>query len=359
MASSGTDPVGRVLDAGGLILDRARLIGSRRPVVVAVSGGADSLCLLDTLVTLLDRATARIVVGHVDHCLRPESSDDAAHVCSIASGYGVRSEIIRVDVPALMASEGRGLEDAARVGRYRALRDVCARVGGGAVLTGHTRDDSIETVLMHLIRGSGRTGLGGMAETVALDAIAHGSEHVPSSPRARVVRPLLNVGRADTVAYCVARHIRWLTDPSNADPALLRNRVRGHLLPVLRTYNPAIDEALGRLAQVVRDEDAYLDRLAERRYRRLAAMDGGQVTISLADWAGQPLVLLRRLVRRIGLELGLTELSRDAVERALAVGHNDGPRRAELSHGLTVERRHDTLLFKSSGRANQEGDKHS
>jgi tRNA(Ile)-lysidine synthase len=345
MASSDTDPVGRVLEASGLILDRARLIGSRRPVVVAVSGGADSLCLLDVLMTVLDRATGRIVVGHVDHGLRRESGLDAARVQGIASDYGVRSEIVRVDVPALMASERRGLEDAARVGRYRALRDLCARVGGAAVLTGHTRDDSIETVLMHLLRGSGRAGLGGMAETVALDALADGGEIVPSARRASVVRPLLDVGRADTVAYCETRGIRWLTDPTNADPSLLRNRVRGHLLPVLRTYNPAVDEALARLSQVMRDEDAYLDELTERRYRRLAAKDDGQVCIELAAWARQPLVLRRRLVRRLGHVLGLTEMSRDAVERALAVGHNDGPPRAELGHGLTVARLQNTLIF--------------
>jgi tRNA(Ile)-lysidine synthase len=356
MASSDTDPIGRVLEAGGLVLGRARLIGSRRPVVVAVSGGADSLCLLDVLVTLLDRPIGRIVVGHVDHCLRAESACDAAHVQGIASDYGVRGETMRVDVPALMASERRGLEDAARVGRYRALRDLCARVGGAAVLTGHTRDDSIETVLMHLVRGSGRGGLGGMAETVSLDAFADGSEPTPSAPPIRLVRPLLGVGRADTAAYCEARGIRWLTDPTNADPSLLRNRVRGHLLPVLRTYNPAIDAAVDRLSRVMRDEDAYLDDLAERRHRRLASNDDGRVRIALADWTTQPLVMKRRLVRRIAHGLGFTEMNRDAVERALAVGHNDGPPRAELGHGLVVERRQQTLMFRTSEQRNREGD---
>lgn len=355
MASSDADPVGRVLEASGLILDRARLIGSRRPVVVAVSGGADSLCLLDVLMTLFDRATGRIVVGHVDHCLRPESGQDANYVQSIAGDYGVRCETMRVDVPALMTIEGRGIEDAARVGRYRALRDLCGRVGGVAVLTGHTRDDSIETVLMHLIRGSGRSGLGGMAETVPIDAIADRSAPATSAPPARVVRPLLDIGRSDTVEYCEARGIRWLTDPTNADPTMLRNRVRGHLLPVLRTYNPAIDEALDRLARVMRDEDAYLDELTEQRYRRLASNDDGQVGIEIVDWTRQPLALQRRLVRRIGSDLGLTEMSRDAVERALAVGHNDGPRGAELGHGVTVERRQETLIFQ----INREGDRHS
>jgi len=161
-------------------------------------------------------------------------------------------------------------------------------------------------------------------------------------PGLRVVRPLLAARRADTTAYCQARGIAWLTDPTNADPRMLRNRVRGHLLPVLRTYNPAVDDALDRLSQVMRDEDAYLDELTEQRYRRLVWTDERQARIGLADWTRQPRVLQRRLVRRIAQELGLTELSRDAVERALTVALDDGPRRAELGQGLIVtQQRHD------------------
>src|SRR6185369_17268455 len=115
MVSSDADPVGRILEASGLVLERARLLGSRRPIVVAVSGGADSLCLLDAMMTLLAHAKRRIVVGHVDHCLRPESKRDAEHVREAADRYGVRCEVATVDVPALAASERRGIEEAARV----------------------------------------------------------------------------------------------------------------------------------------------------------------------------------------------------------------------------------------------------
>jgi tRNA(Ile)-lysidine synthase len=359
MDSSGADPVGRVLEASGLILERARLLGSRRPIVVAVSGGADSLCLLDVMVTLLKDAKRRIVVGHVDHQLRAESSSDADHVRTAAERYGVRCEVARVDVPALAAAERRGIEEAARVGRYRALRAIGASVGTNLVATGHTRDDSIETVLMHLVRGSGMRGLGGIAEDEWLDVgaeeqAARDRGHPGPVPRAarmaavpgvRVIRPLLGVRRADTTAYCEARGATWLSDPTNTDPRMLRNRVRGHLLPVLRTYNPAVDEALSRLALVMRDEERVLQQVAEQQWRRLVREEDDSLVVDLVGWRKLVTALQRRLVRQIAASLGHDELGFEAVERALAVGRPDGPPRAQLGGGLVVERRPTQLVF--------------
>lgn len=348
MAFSGADAVAGVQTAVRAVLDRSGLTQDGRSLVVAVSGGADSTCLLDALVHVLPDATDRLVVGHVDHRLRLSSADDAAYVMTVAKGYGLRGETLVVDVPVLMTEERRGLEDAARVGRYRALRELCREVGSVAVVTGHTRDDSVETVLMHLLRGTGRTGLGGMADVVMLDALADGTVRAPHAAVFKAVRPLLRIGRSETVAYCQAVAIPWLTDPTNADPALVRNRVRGHLLPVLRTYNPAIDEGLDRLAQLMRDEDEYLDALTEQQHRRLVRTEDGRARIALAEWTRLPRVLQRRLVRRIAEERGVTDLSRDAVERALAVGH-DRPVQAELGQGLIVRRQWDdtqyTLVF--------------
>ena len=354
MASSDADPVGRVLEASGIVLERARLFGSRRPIVVAVSGGADSLCLLDATITLLAGAKQRIVVGHVDHCLRPESTADAEYVRSVSDGYGVRCEVFRVDVPALAQANRLGIEAAARLGRYSSLRELAAQTGAAAVVTGHTRDDSVETVLLHLMRGAGRRGLAGIGADEWLHPWILGEQCSASSPGLRVVRPLLDVGRADTVAYCEAQRIRWLTDQTNTDPAFLRNRVRGHLLPVLRTYNPAIDVALDRLSRVIRDEETFFDELVDQRYRSLVQQDGGRVAVSLRGWRGQLVALQRRFVRRIAVSLGYEEIGFEAVERALAVGSEGGPPRAELGGGLFVERRADTVVFDTMARGHDE-----
>jgi len=361
MDCSGAELVARVRASVGAALTRTRLIEAADPIIVAVSGGADSLCLLDAVAAVVPRAEHRLVVAYVDHRLRPESAADAEHVRGIAAALGLRAETVTVDVPSIMAGERRGLEEAARLGRYRALRDLGARLGAAAVVTGHTRDDSIETVLMHLLRGSGRTGLGGIAEEERMGGLFNEADadapwergHAggddagwkPALPGLRLVRPLLRIRRAETTDYCDARGIRWLVDPTNADPSMLRNRVRGHLLPVLRTYNPAIDDALDRLARLTRDEEQPLDALADERYRHLAREGGGLAELDLSGWRATPGALQRRIVRRIAAEAGLSDIGFEAVERALAVGTEGGPPRAELGHGLVVERRRDRLRF--------------
>jgi len=343
--------VARVQQSTRVALDRLYLLAADVPLVVAVSGGADSTCLLDALIAVVPDAQARLVVGHVDHQLRPESDADAEHVRALAAGYGLRCHVLTVEVPALAAAEGRGTEEAARLGRYRALRDGFPDLARGPVpciATGHTRNDAVETVLLHLLRGSGAAGLDGIAESEILGPAALGDVSFDpdgSAPALRVVRPLLKVGRTETVAYCQARGLTWRDDESNADPQFLRNRVRNHLLPVLRTYNPAIDDAIVRLATVMQDENRWLDNVAAQCSREIIRWGERRATVSVHALAGQPVALQRRIVCRIAADAGYTDISFDAVERALAVSRTGGPPRAELGGGLTVTRSGDDLLF--------------
>jgi tRNA(Ile)-lysidine synthetase-like protein len=349
MASSDADVIQRVQQAVLDALERDGLSPPHLPVVVAVSGGADSLCLLDALVAVLPDAKQSLVVGHVDHLLRPSSANDAAHVRSIAAGYGLSCKIVTADVPALAETERRGIEEAARLGRYRALRDLAADAGRQTILTGHTRDDQVETILMHLIRGSGTRGLRGIPAYEWFDEVALGEDRPPDIYLGvYVVRPLLEVIRADTQQYCEARGIRWRVDETNADPRFLRNRVRGHLLPVLRTYNDGVDRALIRLSRVMRDDDDFLDELTSQRWHRLVRQDGDRYVVDLRAWRRIRLALQRRIVRRVAARAGHDEIGFEAVERALAVGSEGGPSRAELGGGVTVERRRDTLSFTRS-----------
>jgi tRNA(Ile)-lysidine synthase len=226
-----------------------------------------------------------------------------------------------------------------------------------SVVTGHTRDDSIETVLMHLLRGSGGRGLSGIGSQEILTRDHTGSKRPDRRGLAIwLVRPMLGVSRAETSAYCQARGIRWLIDPTNADSRILRNRVRHHLLPVLRTYNPAIDDALDRLSVLMRDDETFLDSLAFRQFGiepkgcffdRLykdKLLDGTirletyGYSVEVFDWELIGTALQRRVIRQMALHLGADVLGFDAVERALAVGREDGPRRADMNGNLTVER---------------------
>jgi tRNA(Ile)-lysidine synthase len=211
-------------------LDRLRGDAPGRGVV-AVSGGADSVALLRALAEFYP--PDQLVVAHLNHQLRgPDSNADAAFVAGLLPALPHRTE----DADVRRAAEGENLEATARELRYGFLTRVARSVGADWVATGHTLDDQAETVLHRLIRGSGLRGLRGIAARREL------------VPGVRLIRPLLTVSREDVIAYLRAIGQPWREDATNADPAFTRNRIRHELLPLLRTFNPAMSESLARLA---------------------------------------------------------------------------------------------------------------
>ncbi len=205
---------------------RAHQIFTPGPVVVAVSGGADSTALLLILAELADELGIVIHVAHFDHRTRPkESAEDADFVAKLANRIGAPIRVGRADKPTKT-------EDAARTARYDFLRRAANEIGATAIATGHTRDDQAETVLLHLTRGSGLSGLAGMRPL-----------------REGIARPLLAIGREDTVAVCRAARIRPRTDPTNRSLKFARNRVRHEVLPKLAKINPRAREAIARFAE--------------------------------------------------------------------------------------------------------------
>ena len=234
----------------------ARFVQERAPwqsgetIVAAVSGGPDSLCMLGALLSLKEAypalAPGRIVVAHLDHGLRGEAGHaDSEWVRAFAAQLGVPCVTHAEDVRALARRERRSLEDAARQARYAFLRRVAAEYGAARICVGHTRDDQVETIVMHFVRGSGLTGLAGMRPLTG-----------------DVARPLLVVARTDTVAYCAARGWQPRLDVTNADIAFVRNRVRHELLPELERYNPNLRDTLLRNAELIREDDRYLEEQA-------------------------------------------------------------------------------------------------
>lgn len=242
-------------------------------VLVACSGGADSLALLAATVFELRREPARVVGAVVDHGLQDGSADHTMRVVAQMARLGVdETASIRVQVDG-----GGGPEAAAREARYAALGQLAQHFGAGTVLLGHTLDDQAETVLLGLARGSGGRSIAGMRATFRRDPPGAGPVYV---------RPLLDLRRAQTEAACRAEEIDFWTDPHNADPRFLRSRVRLSVLPVLeRELGPGVAETLARTGtQLQHDMDA-LDDLAERHLaelydetdgfdvRRIAALD--------------------------------------------------------------------------------------
>ncbi len=233
-------------------------------VCCAVSGGADSVALL----LALHDANARkeglgvvLTAVHVHHGLRGAEADaDEVFVRGLCEQLGVPLRVGHVDTAARQEATGEGLEEAARELRYAVFWRLLRQGGADVVATAHTLEDQAETVVMKLLRGAWTEGLGGISPMV--EAAAQGS--APSGPSSeggvgvgRIARPMLEVRRAEVEAYLQAQGQVWREDSSNGDLGLTRNRVRHELMPVLRGFNPAIDESLARMAGIARDEEAF------------------------------------------------------------------------------------------------------
>ncbi|HZV25391.1 MAG TPA: tRNA lysidine(34) synthetase TilS, partial [Acidothermaceae bacterium] len=239
-------------------------------VLVACSGGADSVALAAAAAFEAPRLGLRVGGVTVDHGLQPGSPSRAATVAALLTGIGLEPvEVVAVDVSARPG----GPEAAARAARYGALDGVADRLGASAVLVGHTLDDQAETVLLGLARGSGTRSLAGMA---AVSGSPVGSSPVGTGATdARYRRPLLAVERAVTLAACADLGLPVWDDPHNGDPSFARVRVRSEVLPVLEAaLGPGVAAALARTAELARDDADALDQWAAGSYAEMADVDG-------------------------------------------------------------------------------------
>ncbi|MFH1084522.1 MAG: tRNA lysidine(34) synthetase TilS, partial [Chloroflexota bacterium] len=309
-------------------------------LVVGVSGGPDSLCLLHVLRAMAPDLGLALHVGHLDHTLREESADEAAFVAALCAAWGVPCTVERRDVAALAAQRRASLEEAARQERYAFLCALARRVEATAVAVAHHADDQAETVLMHLLRGSGLAGLRGMLPVAWLDELRLGASPVPADERLRLVRPLLEVPRADILAYCAAHGLQPRYDRSNLDTTFFRNRLRHELLPVLETYNPNIRNVLRRTAQVAAGEYDLLRGLLDQAWAEVVRDEGAEaITLDLACARALPVALQRAVLREAihRLRASLRNVNWTHVDDAVAVlarGHVGA--RAVLPQGLML-----------------------
>ncbi len=251
-------------------------------VVAGVSGGADSVALLDILCSL-EELRLRVIVAHLNHMLRGRDSDaDTAFVSDMALKYNLPFESRSVDVYRFSMENRLSLEEGGREARYDWFDDVAARNGAQAVALGHHADDQAETVLMRLLRGAGATGLSGM------------------SPRAggKYVRPLLCATRGEIEHYLRERNIPFRTDGTNSDTRFLRNRIRHELLPYLKTYNPSIRDRLNATAQILSADEALLETITEKTFHSLAVMKDDEILLDLSTLLCEPQGLRFRVYRR-------------------------------------------------------------
>ncbi len=289
-------------------------------VLVALSGGPDSVALLDALCESGRRRRFETLAAHLDHGLRPESAADAAFCRDLCERLGVRLFVGTADVRARAGRDRSGIEDAAREERYAVLRRVAEAEGAAAIAVAHTRDDQAETFLLRLVRGSGSAGLGAMRSRAGV-----------------LIRPMLGVSRIEVLEHLRARSLEWREDQSNSDLGYARNRVRHELLPYLeRHFNPRIRETLARTAALLADDH---DRLAEGAlalYRRAARRDGAGVVLDGEALRHAPRPVARQLVRAALAEAGgLVSVKAAHVEQILDTSSRQGPagRRLPLPGG--------------------------
>ena len=270
-------------------------------VGVSVSGGADSVFLSQALRELAPRFDLRLSVVHIEHGIRGAASvADAEFVAGLASTFALPFHLHRADVPAM----GGNLEQAARNVRRSFYSELIAAGTVDRVATGHTRSDQAETVLFRILRGSGLTGLAGI-----LPVTSEG-----------LIRPLLEIDRAEIEAWLRERGIPWREDASNQDPAYARNRLRHEVLPLLRdAFNPQLDRALSNLAEVARDEEAYW--ASELARDQPPATSNQPLVLPVSQLSDAPPALARRLLRR-AMEMVKGDLRRidfEHVERVIGM----------------------------------------
>ena len=306
-------------------------LSREQPIVVGVSGGPDSLCLM----SVLRKLGYHVIVAHFNHQLRPDADADANIVEQTAARLNLASVIENGDVRSYADGQKLSIEEAARTMRYRFLMAQAHRFNAQAVAVGHTADDQVETVLMHFIRGAGLLGLKGMSHRTIIHMF---------DPQIPVVRPLLDTGREETVVYCAANGFRPRHDPSNASLDFFRNRLRHLLIPTLESYNPRFREVIWRTSRSLAGDYEILSEVLDEAWKRCVVEETGEfVAFNETSLTHQPLGLQRHLIRR-GMEHlhpEESDVSYATLERAsnFIAGHGGNRRvRMDLSGGVHLLR---------------------
>jgi tRNA(Ile)-lysidine synthase len=271
-------------------------------VVVGVSGGADSLCLLHLLHRLKGEWQLRIRVAHLHHGARGAAADeDAAFVADMARRWNLPATIAQRDVPAIAQANGLAFEEAARRVRYAFLAHVAGEVGAERIAVGHNADDQAETVLMHFLRGAGPAGLRGMLPATPLShyrLMRRISDFTFPPQLPTLIRPLLDTPREEIERYCDRHGLTPRFDRSNLDTTYFRNRIRHELIPLLESYNPNIRRRLQNTARVITADYDLLTQLRRQAWREVALETSREsVVFALQPWRAQPLSLQRGLIR--------------------------------------------------------------
>ncbi|MED4601870.1 tRNA lysidine(34) synthetase TilS [Paenibacillus validus] len=319
-------------------IDEESLLEAGDGVVVAVSGGPDSVALLHLLFALSERHRWRLSVAHVNHGFRGREADEEAEfVRELAASLRLPFYLKVLDMPGYLAGTKANAQAAARALRYAFLREAAREAGAGRIALAHHADDQAETVLMRLLRGTGPSGLAGIplrrSETEDLE----------------LVRPLLRIYKAELIRYCEQRGLTFRTDSSNLETKYFRNQIRLEVLPYLSRYQDRLPESLNRLAILAAEEDDLLTQQTRALFEQFVNAENGSVAWSAQWFGGVHVALQRRLIKLI---LSYLALDPDSVDyhqieqlRNAVLQTKAGSVRMDVDSRLTFRREYDRVMI--------------
>ena len=304
-------------------------------VVVAVSGGPDSVCLLHLLYELRDHLKFDLVVAHYDHGLRPdEDEDETQFVRRLAESMNLPYETEKAH--SLIGGDAASIEEKARDARYAFLEKVMDSLQAQKIAMGHNLNDQAETVIMRLLRGSGPSGLSG----------------IPPFRERKIIRPLIEIKREQILSYLTSRKLSYVLDSSNLETRYLRNEIRLKLMPLLLTYQPRLIEHLGQMADTLRNESEYLEQRAEDWVRKEAKLwSNGDVAIPISPFIRSPQPLRNRIIRQIlkKVKKNLRRINRGHILDVNRLAEGPKPQSTlTLPGGIGVKKTYYKLLFSAS-----------
>lgn len=318
-------------------ISRHQMIQANDKVIVGVSGGADSICLLFILREYADEVPFSMLAVHVEHGIRGEESlQDACFVEKLCAKLQVGCRVVSCDVPAFAKKEGLSLEEAARTLRYRAFAEVQKETGAQKIAVAHNQDDQAETILFQVSRGSGLSGAGGMHPV-----------------RGNIIRPLLCLSRAEIENYLREREVTWRTDSTNQSAAFSRNYIRHQIMPLLKKeINSAADVHLAALGEELREVQAYMQRQAEQAAAGIFAYAAGWTELDVDGFLEQEKIIqeyiLRICLHRAGC--GLKDITRRHMESIRALFAGQSGKEISLPHGWRAARQFDRVrIFHAAG----------
>ena len=295
-------------------IEEYNLLRPNDKILVACSGGLDSLALLHSLWALKKWLKTNWILGvaSLDHGIRPESQEEVAYVAQMAQDLGLACHVRHVNVPALAKEHKNSLETEARQVRYDFFAELVEQEGYQVVALAHHKDDQAETILGHLVRGAGLEGLGGMTYRRSFQQGAY------------LVRPLLDLTKEELRAYAEGLPYRWFEDPSNTDVTYTRNYLRHKILPGLEEINPNVVEALCRLGDSAREDQALLGQMTQDLFSRIVEKEGDTLCVSRRALRQEPKALQHRLwqamVDVLGGGVTLSYAHRQQMDQLVATG---------------------------------------